>query len=176
MNTNVRSTVQSLATEYGYGHRSNEIEAVANLVEQGQIGRVRSYLTALGVSSFTADRVQERLSQSFTGTAEPEVAETEGFDRETAAHVIRTFIQEGFDSNAAGRYSEEETTALLVLAGLEDEPEVEEPEVEEPTAETEEEDVDSMSAVVRRIEEAVSGLAQKVEGLVSFAQRHGYRG
>lgn len=168
MNTNVRSTVQSLASEYGYGHRSNEIEAVANLVEQGQIGRVRSYLTALGVSSFTADRVQERLSQSFTGTAE-----TEGFDRETAAHVIRTFIQEGFDSNADGRYSEEETTALLVLAGLEDEPE---PEVEEPTAETEEEDVDSMSAVVRRIEEAVSGLAQKVEGLVSFAQRHGYRG
>jgi hypothetical protein len=158
-----RSAVESAMSEVGYGHYRRYAGSLADHLN-------RTGLSVEAVQSFAAQqgaRVDAQTAERFVGQingdaptpagGHPEVTEAEGFDREEAARVIRAFLIDVED------YEDDEVTALLVLAGIEDEPEPEPEVVEEPEAE------DDTPAWAKR-------LLDKVESLASFARRHGYDG
>lgn len=123
---NARTAVQSVAADLGYGSRTyaSQVESIAAAFERGETdSTIQSTLVSYGATRSTAvtavSRVRELLADTETTT------EDASFDRATAASVIRAFIQNGEHHVGDRGASKEDVDALLILAGLEDEPEPE---------------------------------------------------
>jgi hypothetical protein len=166
------SGVESALAKHGLGRYASIVEVAITLNGLSRAtleGVVRQQGGDPSTFSHAIDSVLADLSQPTNDEHNLTVGEgsafvvsgtIEGFDRETACAVIRAFIEEG--ENPEADYTAEEVTALLVLAGLEDEV-VPEPEVDD----------EAGSDLATMIREAV---AAAVAPLVEFARRHGYRG
>jgi hypothetical protein len=164
-----RSTVEDAMTEVGYGSYRHYADRVArNLNSAGAtVGTVQDFARSQGIS--IPGEVAEKfiglvLGDAPTPAGPIEFEFTGDFDKATACEVIRAFIQIGYGSDdSAAEYDEDDVTALLILAGLEDEPEPEPEVVDEVAPE------DETPRWAQR-------LMQQVEGLASFARQHGFRG
>lgn len=111
------ATVQAVANEYGYGQYTRQINEVAAAVDRGETAQyVTRILNGYGVDRRVTDRITERLFATPV-TSTPLAA----FDKAGAAATIRAFIQNGSAHVGQNGASEEDVTALLVIAGLEDE-------------------------------------------------------
>jgi hypothetical protein len=138
---NINTAVQTVADKYGYGSRTAEIAGVTALIESGQSFEIVTHrLVQAGASPALAeDLVVEVLTLMdqpdpiYTQTYESETPfgtaqVTVEFDRQAAADTIRAFITAGSVHDTIsgwGGGSEDEVTALLILAGLVDAPEPE---------------------------------------------------
>lgn len=118
--TSAREAVQTVASNYGYGNRTSEINSVAGLFENGHSDSdIVDRLTSYGLSAATAGAAVTAVREMFV--PQPAV-----FDKAEACRVIRSLISASDTRhNGRGGYSDDEVTALLVLAGLEDEPDPE---------------------------------------------------
>jgi len=139
--------VADIARAYGYSNRTREIDAVAQFIDAGTDERgVVDLVTHAGANRGLAQEVAAAIfrrlgSEPTTGPvnavgSEPVAESTEpAFDRQRAADVVRAFILNSGPHLAemGGGFAPEYVDALLVLAGLEDEPEPEAEVEDEPT-------------------------------------------
>ena len=153
-NLSVREQVLSAGGSYARQYPSIVEGVISAINEAGSVQAGKDFLSRAGYGSYAY--LLDRVTLPTVEQA-PEVAES--FDRDGACEVIRSFIQDGYGSHE-GEYDEDKVDALLVLAGLMDEP------VVEPEAETEETGVAA----------ALAKISQTLDGLVEFAKGHGFRG
>lgn len=148
--TNVREQVVSAAGHYARTYPSVVNDVVNAITESGNVDAGKERLRALGYGGYA--HLLDGVTLDSVGQATVSV---DAFDKATACEVIRAFITTGAPHlDGAQGASEEQVTALLQIAGLEDVPE---PVVEEPV-----EDAPVDAGLFRR--------------LVEFARGHGFRG
>lgn len=158
-NTITREDAATAMQQVGLGDYTGYADYAADLVNTGRSAdQIAAYAASRGV------RVDTRTVEAFLARVSPEQVggQTEGFDREHAAGVLREFA-------ASKGANMDEVEAVLEAAGLVD------PQPEpEPEAEVASED-GGLGDIARRIEASVNALTAKVESLTSFARRNGYR-
>lgn len=176
----IEQAVRQTAGRYADSHPSIVSGVVANYNEGGP-EQAKRFLINAGHGGFASyvDEVSRLVNDPSVAEAPTESAALpiepfEPFDKAQACEVIRAFLID------IEEYEQDEVTALLVLAGLEDEV-VPEPEPEpfghEPQPGADEtgfggdapEPADDTASVLARIEATLSGL-------VGFARGHGYSG
>lgn len=141
----VHEKVTAAAGRYARDHSSLVNGVSSAIAERGTVQAGKDYLGACGYGGYAY------LLDSVTLDS----VNVESFDKATACEVIRAFLTDGRHLQSAGEdaHPDEDVTALLQIAGLEDVPEPE-PEAQE------EQSVDA-------------GLFHR---LVQFARGHGFRG
>src|SRR4051812_25813611 len=152
-----RTVVQREADALGYGTYSQQINEAVRHVESGNFDALQRALVQYGLDERRAADVTDRIEAQVREVPATEDATTDGFDKDAAVHVLRTFLQEGYDHSVnEAEYDEDEVDALLILAGLMDEP--------EPVVE---------AASEEQVEAVDPSLFQR---LVAFARRNGFTG
>lgn len=147
-----RDSVTEAMRSVGYGsyvHHADPLSDAMNGAEE-PAEAARWYARRAGLNP-TQEAVARFVALAATvGNPVTDSESENGFDRSEACETIRAFLQV-----PSGPYTSVEVDALLILAGLMDEPEP------EPEPETEAE---------------ISRLARMVERLTDFARGHGFRG
>ena len=149
----IRSIIESNVSNipFGYGHVVERAIAAVEADPTNPRAAITGVMQAQGLSGYSsyAEPVITALEEYL---AEPT---TEGFDRDRAAEVLRSYAE-----RAGANMDEVET--VLIEAGLVDEPVIEEPEAPF------QEGGSDLAAMVRT-------LTEQVQALTAAAARHGVR-
>ena len=112
-NTSVREQVVTAAGSYARTYPSVVDDVVAAIETLGSVEAGKARLRDLGYGSYAY--LLDSVTVDSVPQAEP------GFDKATAAEVIRAFLEYGQPHIGNDGFDSEAVDALLVLAGIEDE-------------------------------------------------------